>query len=389
MISFENKGILDLDALRAFGVNVKGNDSAIGHFGTGLKYAIAITQRLGLNINLYLDGRHYTFHTREKVIRGKPFDFIIMNHPDGSEEQLGFTTELGKDWEKWMAFRELYCNAKDEGGGIGSSLSPGGNTIITVEGMDDIYYEFGKYFIDDEPVARTQNVDIHAGPTEFIFYRGIRVLKLKYPSRFKYNIKVKMPLTEDRTIATAFLISDEIAISIARCKNKQVVHDAVTASEQTFEGELDYPRYTKPSNEFMDVMCPLRNDHSGRVNPDAIELYRRAANISLEDEKTIDADESQRRMIDKGLGILSAAGYEISEEIRVVETLGKDVLAGYKSGIIYISTEAFERGMLSILMALFEEHMHNKGYKDYSRQYQNMLLQKLMVCLARQAGEVV
>lgn len=45
MIIFRNKGVIDPKSITTFGVSSKENPGAIGFFGTGLKYAIAILLR--------------------------------------------------------------------------------------------------------------------------------------------------------------------------------------------------------------------------------------------------------------------------------------------------------------------------------------------------------
>lgn len=47
MIIFENSGEIDPQLISLIGVNVKESESAIGYFGTGLKYAIACLARWG------------------------------------------------------------------------------------------------------------------------------------------------------------------------------------------------------------------------------------------------------------------------------------------------------------------------------------------------------
>lgn len=53
-VIFENPGEIDPRMISTFGVNVKENDSAIGFFGTGLKYAIAILLRNHHRISIQL-----------------------------------------------------------------------------------------------------------------------------------------------------------------------------------------------------------------------------------------------------------------------------------------------------------------------------------------------
>lgn len=52
MIVFENEGEIDPQLIMLIGVNVKASDSAIGFFGTGLKYAIACLLRWGEEIEI-------------------------------------------------------------------------------------------------------------------------------------------------------------------------------------------------------------------------------------------------------------------------------------------------------------------------------------------------
>lgn len=109
MIIFKNKGAIDVRAIKILGVSVK-KDNAIGFFGTGLKYAIAICLREGCPLSIWSGGEEYSFTTKKVAITGQDFDVVCMNG-----EELGFTTELGKTWKLWQAFRELYCNCTDEG----------------------------------------------------------------------------------------------------------------------------------------------------------------------------------------------------------------------------------------------------------------------------------
>lgn len=55
-VIFRNKGIIDPRSITTFGVSSKDSESAIGYFGTGLKYAIAILLREGCKIDIYTGG---------------------------------------------------------------------------------------------------------------------------------------------------------------------------------------------------------------------------------------------------------------------------------------------------------------------------------------------
>src|ERR1700676_327969 len=105
LVVFENPGEIDAAAIRTFGVSVKEGENPIGFFGTGLKYAIAVLLRTGHQVTVTAGLDRYEFGILSETVRGKEFGFVSMNG-----QRLGFTTELGKVWELWAAYREIACN---------------------------------------------------------------------------------------------------------------------------------------------------------------------------------------------------------------------------------------------------------------------------------------
>lgn len=111
-LAIYNKGIIDPNAFRIFGMTSKRQDnSKIGYFGTGWKYAVAILMREGIGIRVISGDKRYSFGTKPLSFRGENISEITLNG-----KPLGFTTDLGPQWEIWMALREIFCNALDEGG---------------------------------------------------------------------------------------------------------------------------------------------------------------------------------------------------------------------------------------------------------------------------------
>ena len=124
---FMNDAHFDPDAMMTFGVSAKSNADAIGYFGTGFKYAVAIILRLGGQITVESGGEIYTFATTTKTIRNKDFDIVTLNGANA-----GFTTHLGVNWEPWQAFRELWANCMDEQGTV-SLTRDDSFTCITID----------------------------------------------------------------------------------------------------------------------------------------------------------------------------------------------------------------------------------------------------------------
>lgn len=176
---FRNKGLIDMRAIKTFGASVKKTDNPIGMFGTGLKYAIAICLRNGYDFSLYRGKTCRKFEARKQKMRGETIEFIAMAGDD-----LGFTTELGKFWLPWQAFRELYCNAMDEDEGevfTGTEADAAGKTgytTIVVEGEDfcQLFQERWKYFLNPglSKVHETHSVEIYDDRRDCVFFKGVR-----------------------------------------------------------------------------------------------------------------------------------------------------------------------------------------------------------------------
>lgn len=202
-----NKGLLNVDDALIFGASVKESDSPIGMFGTGLKYAIAVILRYDQEITIYSGTQKHHFTKQKHSIRGKEFDVVYRNG-----EKLDFTTELGKNWELWAAYRELYCNALDEEDGQAEEyLGEGGEpyisdniTGILVRGKEflDIHNRRNEYFLFDRtPLTYCpEMVEIYWGKIKKLYFRGVQVSSNFGSCCYTYNILANIELTEDNTI---------------------------------------------------------------------------------------------------------------------------------------------------------------------------------------------
>src|SRR6185312_10809566 len=157
MIIFQNLGEIDIAAVSTFGVSVKEGDNPIGFFGTGLKYAIAVLLRTGHTVAIHSGLTCVDFGLRKAEVRGQEFEFVTMAIDGGKPVDIGFTTQLGKQWEMWMAYREIACNCKDEGGiaqfSNAAPVPTAGTTQIVVQGQDfeAVHADRHKYILEDAP----------------------------------------------------------------------------------------------------------------------------------------------------------------------------------------------------------------------------------------------
>lgn len=260
MIYLRNSGVLDLQCLSLMGVNVKTSDSPIGQFGTGLKYAIAVFLREGVEVKLYLGENLYTFDTEELEIRGKTFETVHMHGPFDTLV-LPFTTELGSGWELWQAYREIHSNCLDENGSISEedSLPPAeGFTTFVIDmdvDIDSIFLSKDNYV----GLFSDKDIEIYKGSSSVIYYQGIKAKELSEEALYTYNIKKKCTLTEDRLLCYDHEISELISQKIITMEDKvhtPIVKDVVTAESGSYEHNIGpaYYSYDKPSEVFKETV---------------------------------------------------------------------------------------------------------------------------------------
>lgn len=282
---FETPGTFDLRSLDTFGMNAKPNSSnPIGYFGTGLKMAIAVLLRNGAHIDLYCNGDHYSFYTKHVDFRGEGFLTCCYKRTNGflklfHDNDLPYTTELGKNWELWMAFRELYANTLDENG-----------TVYTIEDNDEPPYGTGSYsegktwiVIDHREFWRfveTKNTiimdpqretiteaagigNVSEGQSQNLYYRGMRAFDLPEdePAMFTWNVIEEQELTEDRSIKSLYSYRDSIKNLVQHSNDEKLIKAVLTAPKETFEGTLNFA-YGSKSDTFEKVLIENRNSKS-------------------------------------------------------------------------------------------------------------------------------
>lgn len=260
MIVFENDGEIDPRLAMMFGVNVKEKAGAIGFFGTGLKYAIACMARWGETMVIHAGENEFNFSVEATTFRDKVFEAISM-HSKYDRAQLAFTTELGKRWEPWMVYRELWCNAFDE---------PNPRVWVTdqvqrpVAGKTRIYVDGAKIAEAHETrnefilnpaktmLCKTPGVEIYRGEGPRIFYRGIAVQTPTKAGLYTYNITEQMYLTEDRT-AGSWQTDPIIAKALAQLDDREIISATIAAPEDRLESRLDYCYVTTPGDVWNEI----------------------------------------------------------------------------------------------------------------------------------------
>lgn len=389
-IIFRNQGSIDPRSITTFGVSSKDSESAIGYFGTGLKYAIAILLREGCKIDIYTGGEKLSFGTLEQRVRVDDFTFVTMN-----DQPLSFTTELGKNWQIWQAIRELWCNCLDEHGEAFSSdyfddVPAADETVVVISGRAamEAWSMRDAIMINSTPLFETEHVDIHPGQSSHIYYKGVRVHDLSRPSLFTYNLKSAVTLTEDRTMQHSNLAGWYAAKGIATLNEKSFLGRVLTAGQEWFEHRLDFDSVSA-SDDFSGIVRQMARQQISGLNQSATRCARFSNDELLDDlpRMTITAVDNLR--LKKAISFAKTIGFAVDEyEIIVIEHLGEGVLGRAANEKIYLSKIVFMQGTKMVAGTLIEEfiHLRHKLF-DETRGMQNFLFDSLVSIGEQITGE--
>ncbi len=405
MIVFRNNGQIDVRCVTTFGVSSKATDAAIGYFGTGLKYAIAICLREGCEVALVTDGRRYTFAHERSKIRLHEFDIVTMNG-----EPLAFTLELGKNWELWQAYRELWCNTKDECGSVHliedhdcSGLGDPDSTYVVVRGskFENIYRSRHLYFLDDYEIktsdGHTEAV-VSSGGGRF-FYKGILVSEHELTCLYDYNFlnALDCGLTEDRTMQHEWQRKWNVQALTMQSEDRDFIAEMLTASPLTFEGALDYSQHcragTKAGEVFLDVIGELRREQKDHdINISAIVLHRRMVEHSILPTESIGLNTVEAAQLTRARRFcIETLGLDLDAyPLIVCEDLGAGDLgrADMKLKVMYISRKCFADGTKRVACALLEEYTHLRhDVEDETLQQKWIYLQQILSLGEQLQGE--
>lgn len=388
-VVFENPGEIDARSIKSFGVSVKETENPIGFFGTGLKYSIAILVRSGHSVEIQSGKEVFTFAKKETSIRGKAFDFITMN-----DDEMPFTTELGKNWEVWQAYRELQCNMMDEGGKAWDNRAKpqpeSGVTRVIVQGdaFEAVYRDRGSIILNLPETAllvRTPQMEVYNKSSDYMYYRGIRIYK---PGKcmFTYNLLEATELTEDRTIKYESRITDKIPRTLSRIKDKSVIRDILTCDDNWFEYKLSFDGliyWTEcVSEEFMEYVEQAYKTNNHRVNRTAVDFYKSV--LKKQPSKFYEPEEMttvEKAQLEKCRSVLRKLFSDFDDyEILVVKSLGQVTmaLADDSTNTMVVSKNAFQLGTKFLMSTLIEEYAHLRtGYRDHTRELQTWLFDQL------------
>lgn len=272
----------DIRAVTVTGLSAKpGKTNAIGKFGTGLKYAIAVLLRNGCSVQIITPEGRYKFVGHTIQFRGQITEGILMRFWPISggrpkRQELGFTTHYGSNWEMWMAFRELHSNTLDEGGFTDIfnnvpaehlKVSEGCAIIIEGEAYESEFYKRHQTFLDAGPRTRyeTPAVKIYDLPhedylSEYKYYRGLRAGKAEGENGaflFIYDVQQECYLSEERQVSDWYW-NWAVANAIAQSDDADLIRAVLEAEDEYWEAQLQFQDAMTPSETFMEVAATAK-----------------------------------------------------------------------------------------------------------------------------------
>ena len=382
-VTFKNPGELDIRFVQMFGVSAKETDNPIGFFGTGLKYAIAIMLRTGGEITLWSGLKKYVFTVKQQTLRDTAFGVVHMNR-----KPMPFTTELGKTWAVWQAYRELYCNTIDEAGDVhsGSQLPQAGFTAVVV--THDEPFNRDTFMLPEMhtgPCATIDGVVVYDVPSQYLFYRKVRVYDFGEKLPVTFNITEPVLLTEDRTLKVLPSVLGTIRNCMIQLTDASLIRKLVTCPEGGPITTIGFDTfYRTPSQTWLNTVKDLLP--SSTLLPAARACYHRYVKTPLV-EAVLHTTDVLR--MTQALAFCEKAGYPVAKyPIKVAGNLGENVWGKADDGQIFINTSVFRKGSKILVGTLIEEYMHlETGYYYLTRDFQNHIVDELVTMAERVVGE--
>jgi hypothetical protein len=307
-IVFKNKGILSLLDMTTMGDSSKRNDDTkIGKFDSGLKYALSILYRNGINVEIYSGNSIYTFSSRiiTDKVTNKTKELLVIKENNAEwinckEHITAFSPQLGYEWKVWMAIRELYSNCLDEKGQVEfteviPNLDSTDTTFIIKSNslLENIITNWSDYFIDLNtiPIYENNGIKIYKNNSEHLKLYKNNILiheDIHTKSRFSYDYNLAS-IDEMRMLNNELDFRYAIERCICYCTDNNFIEEFLNSHDTgTFESKLNLNDYfsenwvkilnTKFNSN--DIFIPYESLHSNAAKDNRINCLRRDLTVN-------------------------------------------------------------------------------------------------------------
>lgn len=410
----ENKGELDISSLILIGASTKrGNDNMIGFYGSGNKYAIATLLRKGVPFKIFSGKNEVVITTEEVIFRDVPFKKILING-----QPTSLTTDMGPEWEEWMAIREWVSNSIDEGssridekastteGEAGytrfyielvpsiKELVSNWNTLFTYSRKDIVYKDTTQNFTLFEQSMKDQRL--------LLFRKGIKVYEdLDRKALYHYDMD-NFPINESRIVSSIAMAGSRVCNFLATINDVKVIKRLLkncTTNSPYWEAHLDwkwnvYQELSSAWSEaiegkllvvdtlkdfFVDVVG--KKPHYLLSVQMASMLIRKIPGTTvygLNDDgdvmafKPVEKTPKIEHILEEALTFLKKTRYEVKYPIQIVSFDNNNTLGQAHNNKILLSDRVFTLGKKEVVSTIIEENEHlATGLPDCTRGFQN------------------
>lgn len=405
-VCFENKGEVPINAFKLLGASSKrGSKTKIGYFGTGLKYAIAVMLKQGIDFKIYSGDKEVKIGVRKTKFIDE--DVLVMTV---NGEKTSITLDAGIDWLPWFAIREVYSNTIDENGGmaVNTELGPkAGYTRLFIDSeapaLNDVFQNWNCYFsMNRDPLYKnatgTLLPKLPTRPEYTAFRRGIRVYESHRHSVFDYDLQ-DVEINESRVAVYSFRVHQEASELLAASPLVNINEFLRLAKnprhKEYIEWQDEFWDFTSTysfSEDWLVALADKRlvpHNYAGnyditettQIVPDKllVKLQKRfgdSINVAGDNKDKFIVLQMDKQPLSKMLEVFAMAGFEWSiEDIDIVRFGDKDLLGMAKDGRVLLSAQLFTPIYKHrVAPTLLEEIAHAKtGYSDATRELQGYL----------------
>ena len=412
MIEILNIGEIPIEAFTLMCASTKkGDNTKIGYFGSGLKYAISRLMRENIKLEIYSGEKQVKITTRKVAMGEHTFERINIGG-----KQTSLTTEMGPDWKLWQAIREIYCNAIDAGEhavNVGVKVSPEKDKtkfyIDEVKETQEIIQNWNKYFSGkrSDLIVRNNEIEIFSSGENMAIYRkGIRCYDSVNVSLYDYNFDL-IEINESRVVGYNYQLSEKVADAWGKYATKDMIRNLFNrCRDDIYERNVSWSNVAGFNEFWLDIIdgrILIYEDVSGyftyeqencehiilpsglltalkKFFGDKIKVAEGADHNGT--FLTVRATKKQEYLIKETLEFFDEVGLKISWPIEIAMFEDKKVCGKASNQKIFLSPHLFEMGRKVIASTILEEAFHlESGLRDETRGFQDYIVNKIITLL--------